>query len=86
MQAVKQAARLIARSPEADSARIVAEWVVALESKQPFEAHRIYELDDKNFAMVMGVMTEWRSPKHPVSKAKLLDLSMQLLALTTTDE
>lgn len=81
MKAVKQASRLIASTPEADGSAVIADLVIALESKQPFDVHRLAALDDDHFALALGILEDWRSAKRQASKGKLLDLALQLKAL-----
>ncbi|PZP98252.1 hypothetical protein [Pseudorhodoferax soli] len=84
MKAVKQASHWIASRPEADGSIVVADLIIALESKQPFEVHRLSGLDDEHFALTLGILEDWRSVKRQAGKSKLLDLALQLRALKAT--
>lgn len=76
MKAVKQASYLIASTPEADGVVVIADLVIALESKQPFELLRISALEDKHFALTLGILKDWRSAKRQASKGQLLDVAL----------
>lgn len=86
VNAIKEARRFIARRPEDDNARILASLVLALESDRSFELITLYQLDYKSFDLAIEVLREWRLDRYFASKAKLLDLSLQVDELSRLED
>ncbi|MEW5771120.1 MAG: hypothetical protein AB1831_12260 [Pseudomonadota bacterium] len=66
--AVKNIAKYIKNNPESDGEKILRDLCVALESRQPFEICRIYELNKKAFELALELLEEWRFDRHVVER------------------
>lgn len=66
--AVKTIARHIRNNPDSRGGEILRGLCVALEAKEPFEIHQIYELDKKAFEMALDLLEEWRFDRHVVER------------------
>jgi hypothetical protein len=78
MNAIKEARKLIARDPFADSAKTLVDLVLSLESKVSFPLERLYELDMDTFDLAVEILKEWRLDRYFAGKAKLFDFAVQL--------
>jgi hypothetical protein len=81
MNAIKVARRFIETDPANESAKILAQLVLALESERSFELVTLYNLDYKSFELAMDILKEWRLDRYYASKSKLFDLSLQVTEL-----
>ena len=81
MNAIKTARKLISANPASDSARTLAQLVLALESEGAFGVTDLYKLDLTTFELAIDILKEWRIDRYYVGKAKLFDLSLQVTAL-----
>lgn len=81
MNALKEAKRHIASDPYADSAQVLTDLVIALESAQAFQLERLYALDLRTFELATDILAEWRLDRYYAQKAKLLDLSVEARSL-----
>lgn len=84
MNAIKVARRFIETDPANESAKILAQLVLALESEHSFELVTLYSLDYKSFQLAMDILKEWRLDRYYASKSKLFDLSLQVSELDKT--
>lgn len=81
MNAIKKARKLIERDPLSESAKTLAGLVRALESDEQFQLGDLYKLDYEKFNLAVDILKEWRLDRYYMSKAKLLDLSVQLITM-----
>jgi len=79
MIAIKKARKLIATDPNAPIAQTLAKLVLALETKDSFPLHELYELDRKRFDLALDILAEWRLDRYYASKLRLMDASNQAL-------
>lgn len=77
MHAIKQARHLIEKAPEAESAKILARLVLALENEASFELADIYRLDMPAFQLALQILKEWRLDRYYAGKARLFDTALQ---------
>jgi hypothetical protein len=84
MRALKQARKLIEKQPESAAAQTLSTLVVALESETPFALQTLYQLDYDDFELAMTLLKQWRLDRYYSSKARLLDLSVQVGAMQRT--
>ena len=82
MLAIKKARKLIETDPTDESAQIIAELVLALQSETTISVTRLYKLDNKQFELALKILDEWRLDRHYASKLLLIDTSMQLISLS----
>lgn len=66
--AVKTIAKYIRNNPDSIGEEILRGLCAALESQEPFEIHRIYELDKKAFELALNLLEEWRFDRHVVER------------------
>lgn len=81
MRAIKEARKLIEKTPESDAAKILSQLVLALEAEGDFHIADIYQLNYHHFKLALEILQEWRIDRHFASKTKLFDAS-RLLADT----
>ena len=81
MNAIKTARKMISAHPASESARTLAQLVLALESEGSFGVTDLYQLDLATFELAIDILKEWRIDRYYVGKAKLFDLSMQVTTL-----
>lgn len=81
MNAIKAAKKLIARDPATLEARTLADLVLTLESRAPFQLERLYAMELEAFDLALEILREWRLDRYYVNKAKLYDLSLQVQEL-----
>jgi hypothetical protein len=78
MSALKQARKLIEKSPGSKEALALSRLVLSLETDQAISLKEIYELDYNSFELATNVIRDWRIDRYYASKVKLLDLSLQV--------
>jgi hypothetical protein len=78
MNAIKEAQKFIAKHPESDAARTLAQLVLTLESTEPFPLEKLYALDLDRFDLALDILKEWRLDRYIAGKSKLYDLSLQI--------
>ena len=81
MNAIKSARKFIVANPSSESARTLAQLVLALESETKFEIADLYKLELETFDIAIDILKEWRIDRYYAGKAKLFDLSMQVASL-----
>ena len=86
MNAIKEAQKFIAKHPESEAARTLAQLVLTLESHEPFPLDKLYALDLARFNLAMEILREWRLDRYYAGKSKLYDLSLQTQDLHDTAE
>jgi hypothetical protein len=78
MRAIKEARKLIEKTPESDAAKILSQLVLALEAEGDFHIADIYQLNYHHFKLALEILQEWRIDRHFASKTKLFDASRLL--------
>ncbi len=81
MRAIKEARKYIAQEPDNPSARILATLVLALESEVDFPLTEIYKLDYERFNLALHILHEWRLDRFYAGKARLFDISLQMVEM-----
>lgn len=81
MQIIKEARRFVETNPTNPSAQILARLVLALESESDFAITDIYKLDFDRFQMALKILEEWRIDRYFAGKAKLFDISLQVVGM-----
>lgn len=62
--AVKSIAKYVRKNEDEESAAILRELCEALETGQPYELARLYDIKPKAFELAMDVLAEWRFDRH----------------------
>ncbi|HRH81736.1 MAG TPA: hypothetical protein PLW81_11895 [Thiobacillaceae bacterium] len=62
--AVKCIAKYVRKNEDEESAVVLRELCEALETGQPFELARLYDMKQKAFELAMDVLSEWRFDRH----------------------
>ncbi len=86
MRAIKEARKLIEKSPGSPAARTLSQLVLALESEIDYKLSEIYQLDYDHFKLVLEILKEWRLDRHYAGKSRLFDVSRQLVNLQQQPE
>ena len=85
MNAIKEAKKLIAKHPFEATAKTLADLVLSLESREPFQLERLYALDLAHFDLAVQIVKEWRLDRYYAGKAKLYDVAVQVQGLGPTE-
>ena len=64
MRAIKEARKLIEKSPKSQAALTLSQLVLALESESDYRLTDIYQLDYDHFKLVLEILKEWRLDRH----------------------
>jgi len=83
MLAIKKACKLIEASPESAAANALSSLIIALESENEFALNAIYKLPLPEFELAMDILKEWRLDRYYMSKARLIDSSLQVQQLAS---
>lgn len=78
VNAIKEAQRFIAKNPETETSRTLAQLVLTLESKEPYPLEKLYALNLDRFDLALNILKEWRLGRYFAGKSKLYDLSLQI--------
>jgi 2-methylcitrate dehydratase PrpD len=78
MNAIKSARKFIVANPASESARTLAQLVLALQSESDFPIANLYKLELETFEIAIDILKEWRIDRYYAGKAKLFDLSLQV--------
>ncbi len=78
MRAMKEARHLIEKSPQDESARILAQLVLALETEVHFEISDIYKLNRNHFDLALNILKDWRLDRYYIGKARLFDSALHV--------
>jgi len=81
MQIIKEVRRFVERDPTNPSAQVLARLVLALECESDFAISDIYQLDFDRFQMALKILEEWRIDRYFAGKAKLFDISLQVVGM-----
>lgn len=81
MRAIKEARHLIEEAPQDESARILAQLVVALETEVSFAISDIYKLNRNDFELALRILQEWRLDRYYAGKARLFDSAVHVAGL-----
>ena len=79
MRAIKEARKLIEKSPKSQAALTLSQLVLALESESDYRLTDIYQLDYDHFKLALEILQEWRLDRHYAGKSRLFDASRQLV-------
>jgi len=85
MRAIKEARHFIEKSPEDESAKILANLVLALETEASFAISEIYKLDMDQFGLALKILQEWRLDRYYAGKARLFDTALRAADLRATN-
>ena len=77
MNAIKKIRTFIETDPLSAQAQTLARLVRALESDEQLVLGKLYLLDYDKFNLAIELLKEWRLDRYYMSKAKLLDISVQ---------
>ncbi len=86
MNAIKEAKKLIAKHPFEATAKTLADLVLSLESREPFQLERLYALDLAHFDLAVQIVKEWRLDRYYAGKAKLYDFALQVNQLNQAQD
>jgi flagellar biosynthesis/type III secretory pathway protein FliH len=81
MRAIKEARHLIEETPNDESAQILAQLVLALETEVNFAISDIYKLNRSHFELAIRILQEWRLERYYVGKARLFDTAFHVAEL-----
>jgi hypothetical protein len=85
MRAIKKIKRIIERNPQDKESQIFSKLITSLAEEIDFSIKDLYELDNHNFQLAIEVLQEWRLDRFYMGKAKVFDVALQALELSTSD-
>jgi flagellar biosynthesis/type III secretory pathway protein FliH len=85
MRAIKEARHLIEKSPNDESAQILARLVLALETEVNFVVADIYRLNRAHFELALNILQEWRLDRYYAGKARLFDSAYHIIDSAAKD-
>ncbi|NWG87277.1 MAG: hypothetical protein HXY26_07180 [Hydrogenophilaceae bacterium] len=66
--AVKSIAKYIRNSEDSPDAEALRDLCLALESGEPFDLARLYDMKSKAFDLALAVLEEWRFDRHVLER------------------
>jgi len=77
MRAIKKARKLIELDPSTAAAKAMTALILALETDADFKLKQLYDLQMKDFELMIEVMKDWRLDRYYEGKAKAISTAMQ---------
>jgi hypothetical protein len=77
MRAIKKARKIIETDPSSDAAKALTSLILALETDADFSFKKLYELQMKDFDLMIEVMKDWRLDRYYEGKAKAISTAIQ---------
>lgn len=73
MNSIAKVAKYVKKNPETGPTGTLLALAVALEGGAVFSFNNLYELDNEEFNLAMGMIDDWRLQRYFSSKLRLLD-------------
>lgn len=77
MRAIKKARKIIEADPNSDVAKLLTSLILALETDTSFNFTKLYELQMKDFDLMIDVIKDWRLDRYYEGKAKAISTVLQ---------
>ena len=77
MRAIKKARKIIEMDTDSDAAKALTSLILALETDANFSFKQLYELQMKDFDLMIEVMKDWRLDRYYEGKAKAISTAIQ---------
>lgn len=77
MRAIKKARKIIETSPNSDAAKALTSLILALETDEDFSFKKMYELQMKDFDLMIELMKDWRLDRYYEGKTKAISSAIQ---------
>lgn len=81
MRSIKKARKIIETDPSSDAAKALTSLILALETDANFSFKQLYELQMKDFDLMIEVMKDWRLDRYYEGKAKAISTAMQATSI-----
>jgi hypothetical protein len=81
MRSIKKARKIIETDPSSDAAKALTSLILALETDANFSFKQLYELQMKDFDLMIEVMKDWRLDRYYEGKAKAISTAMQAISI-----
>ena len=81
MRAIKKARKIIEADPNSDVAKLLTSLILALETDTSFNFTKLYELQMKDFDLMIEVMNDWRLDRYYEGKAKAISTAIQATSI-----
>lgn len=81
MRAIKKARKIIETDPSSDTAKALTSLILALETDAHFSFKQLYELQMKDFELMIEVMNDWRLDRYYEGKAKAISTALQATSI-----
>lgn len=77
MRAIKKARRIIEADPSSDVAKALTSLILSLETDANFNFKQVYELQMKDFDLLIEVLKDWRLDRYYEGKTKAISTAIQ---------
>jgi hypothetical protein len=77
MRAIKKARKIIEADQSSDASKALTSLILALETDADFSFKQLYELQMKDFDLMIEVMKDWRLDRYYEGKAKAISTAIQ---------
>lgn len=81
MRAIKKARKIIETDPSSAEAKALTSLILALETDASFSFKQLYELQMKDFDLMIEVMKDWRLDRYYEGKAKAISTAIQATSI-----
>jgi hypothetical protein len=81
MRAIKKARKIIESDPSSDAAKALTSLILALETDANFSFKHLYELQMKDFDLMIEVMKDWRLDRYYEGKAKAISTALHATSI-----
>jgi len=81
MRAIKKARKIIETDPSSAEAKALTSLILALETDADFSFKKLYELQMKDFDLMIEVMKDWRLDRYYEGKAKAISTAIQATSI-----
>ena len=81
MRAIKKARKIIETDPSSAEAKALTSLILALETDANFSFKQLYELQMKDFDLMIEVMKDWRLDRYYEGKAKAISTAIQATSI-----
>jgi hypothetical protein len=81
VRAIKKARKIIETDPSSAEAKALTSLILALETDANFSFKQLYELQMKDFDLMIEVMKDWRLDRYYEGKAKAISTAIQATSI-----
>ena len=72
MDALQETIKKVRSKPDDASSRALSDLMKALDSGEPYELNRLYQLNYSDFSLAMGLLKQWRLDSYRFERGTLM--------------